>query len=88
MQGQSDERERNRDLWLVERAIVLQVLRDDHEERWLRAELAQELSDFELSVLDEGLAQLEREGILHQEGTSVWAARAARHLDELELISI
>ena len=73
---------------MVERAIVLQILRDDHEERWPRAELAREISDFEPAVLDEALARLERDGVLHREGSSVWAARAARRLDELELISI
>jgi DNA-binding HxlR family transcriptional regulator len=88
MQGQPDERERSRDLWMGERAIVLQVLRDDHEERWSRAELGSEIADFEAAVLDEALVRLERDGVLHREGGSVWAARAARRLDELELISI
>jgi DNA-binding HxlR family transcriptional regulator len=88
MQGRPDERERSRDLSMVERTIVLQILRDDHEERWLRAELAAEISDFEPAVLDEALASLERDGVLHREGASVWATRAARRLDELELISI
>ncbi len=88
MRGQSEERERGRDLWMVERAIVLQILRDDHEARWAPAELAGEISDFEPAALDEALVRLEREGVLHREGGSVWAARAARRLDELELISI
>jgi DNA-binding HxlR family transcriptional regulator len=88
MQGPTDERQRSCDLWMVERAIVLQILRDDHEERWARAELAQEIPDFEPEVLDEALAHLHRDGVLHREGGTVWASRAARRLDELELISI
>jgi DNA-binding HxlR family transcriptional regulator len=88
MQGQPDERERGREIRTVERAIVLQILRDDHDERWSRAELADEISDFEPAMLDRALASLERDGVLHREATSVWAARAARRLDELELISI
>lgn len=88
MQGEPDGREPDRDVWMVERAIVLQILRDDHDERWSRAELAQEISDFEPAVLDEALGRLERDGVLHREDDSVWAARAARRLDELELISI
>lgn len=88
MRGQPDERERSRDLWMVERAIVLQILRDDHEERWAPVELAGVITDFEPAALDEALVRLEREGVLHREGGSVWAARAARRLDELELISI
>jgi DNA-binding HxlR family transcriptional regulator len=88
MPGQADERQRGRDLWMVQRAIVLQILRDDHQERWASAELAREISDFEPAVLDEALAHLERDGVLRREQSTVWASRAARRLDELELISI
>ncbi len=88
MRGQADQRRCGGDLWMVERAIVLQVLRDDHEERWGRAELAREIPDFEPAVLDEALAELERDGVLRREERAVCASRAARRLDELELISI
>ncbi len=88
MHGESDGRETSRDAWMVERAVVLQILRDDHEERWPRIELAQEISDFEPAVLEEALGRLGRDGVLQREGDSVWAAYAARRLDELELISI
>lgn len=88
MQGESDGREPDGDVWMVERAVVLQILRDDHEARWPRAELAAEVSDFEPAVLEEALVHLERDGVLRREGDSVWAARAARRLDELELIGI
>ncbi len=88
MRGQADQRQRSRDLWVVERAIVLQVLRDDHEERWGRAELAQEIPDFEPAVLDEAIAELEQDGVLRREERAVCASRAARRLEELELISI
>ncbi len=87
MPGPTEERRRS-DLWMVERAIVLQILRDDHEQCWARTELAREIPDFEPAVLDEALAHLERDGILHREKSSVWASHAARRLDELELISI
>jgi DNA-binding HxlR family transcriptional regulator len=88
MQGPTDERQRSNDLWMVERAVVLQILRDDHEERWARAELAREIPDFAPAVLDEALTHLDRDGVLHREESSVWASRAARRLDALELISI
>jgi hypothetical protein len=87
MEGQP-ERVRNRDAWMVERAIVLQILRDDHEERWPREELAREIPDFEPEVLDKALARLEREGILRLADGCAWATRAPRRLDELELISV
>ncbi len=87
MQGPTGERQqRSWDLSMVERATVLQILRDDHAERWARAELAQEFPDFEPGVLEEALVRLSREGVLHREGSTVWASRAARRLDKLELI--
>ncbi len=88
MQGQAQERQRGGDLWMVERAIVLHTLRDDHQERWARTELAREISDLQPAVLDEALAHLERDGVLHREESTVWATRAARRLDELQLIGI
>ncbi len=88
MQGEPERREPNGVVWRVERAIVLQILSDDHQERWPRAELAEEISDFEPAVLEKALGCLERDGVLHRRDDSVWAARAARRLDELELISI
>ncbi|MGA2163396.1 MAG: hypothetical protein ABSH36_02885 [Solirubrobacteraceae bacterium] len=88
MQGQADERQCGEDLWMAERAIVLQVLRGDHEERWGRAELAREIPDFEPALLDEALAELEQEGVLRREERAVCASRAARRLDALELISV
>ncbi len=88
MQGEPDRQEPESVMWVVERAVVLQILRDDHEERWPRAELAEEISDFDPAVLDEALERLERDGVLHRQGDIVWAARAAQRLDELELISI
>jgi DNA-binding HxlR family transcriptional regulator len=87
MQGQP-ERKRSRDIRMVERAIVLQVLRDDHEERWSREELVGEISDFQPAVLDEALVRLAGDGVVHREDEQVWASRASRRLDELELISI
>lgn len=87
MPGPTDQRRRS-DPWMVERAIVLQILRDDHAERWARAELVREISDFEPAALDEALARLEHNGVLHREESLVWASLAARRLDELELISI
>jgi DNA-binding HxlR family transcriptional regulator len=88
MQGPTDEQRRGGDPWMVERAIVLQLLSDDHEQRWTHAELTREIPDFEPAMLDEALARLEREGVLHREASSMWASRAARRLDELELISV
>jgi hypothetical protein len=88
MANQTGRVRRDRDRWMVEGAIVLQILRDDHEQGWTRAELADEISDFEPAIVDEALARLESEGVLGREGNFVRASRATRRLDELELIAI
>jgi hypothetical protein len=73
---------------VAERAIVLQVLRDDHPERWSRAELERELYDVEPLIIGGALERLREEGVVHLSGELVWASRCARHLDALGMISI
>jgi hypothetical protein len=63
----------------VDRAIVLQVLRDDHPERWPRAGLEVEVS--ELDAVSDALARLEAEGVVVLYGESVSTSRCARRLD-------
>lgn len=82
------ERAPDRGEWTIERAIVLQVLRDDHDERWPRVELGRELGDFEPAILERALERLEREGVVHLDGSDVRASRAARHLDALDLVGL
>jgi hypothetical protein len=72
----------------IERAIVMQVLRDDHAERWSTADLAVEIFDFAPATRELALERLERAGVVCRAGESVWASRATCHLDELELIGI
>jgi hypothetical protein len=73
---------------LVEKAIVLQLLRDDHDERWSRAELEVEMFPIGPMAISDALARLEAEGVLHLFGEAVSASRATKRLDDLELISI
>ena len=72
----------------VERAVVLQVLRDDHEPRWLRAELEGRLAGIDQVVLDGAVAGLAAGGVVCVEGGVVWASDAVRCLDELGLIGV
>jgi hypothetical protein len=72
----------------VERAIVLQLLRDDHEGQWSRAELEGEIGDVESSALSAAVELLAREGISEVRGEHVLASRCVRRLDELGLVSI
>jgi hypothetical protein len=73
---------------IAERAIVLQVLRDDHDERWSRAQLEQEIYDIEPLGISDALERLSEEGVVHLSGEYVWASRCARHLDALGMVSI
>jgi hypothetical protein len=66
----------------------VQVLRDDHEHRWSRAELEIKISKVEPLDISDALARLDRDGIVCISGESVWASRAVRRLDELGLIAI
>ena len=73
----------------VERAIVLQLLRDDHDERWSRTELQAELDGIAPSALAEALERLERHGVaLTPSADAIVASPCARRLDDLELIGL
>ena len=80
----------------LERAIVLQLLRDDHERMWSHAQLAIELeselesdrAEIGRQAIDEALRRLEREGVLGTTEHQAWASNAARRLDELGLIAV
>lgn len=76
------------DTWRVERAVVLQLLRDDRPERWKVVDLANEVGDFDSVLVDRALERLEQDQVLARAGAQIWASRAARRLDELKLIAI
>jgi hypothetical protein len=73
---------------MAQRAIILQVLRDDHDVRWSPVELECAASDLDPQTIRDGLTLLEAEGVILTEGGHVLASRCARHLDALELVSI
>jgi len=72
----------------IERAIILQLLRDDHDERWSGAELEAEVDDVPPSVLSSAIAHLERQGVVVAHGEHVVASPCARCLDELGLVGV
>lgn len=72
----------------IERGVVLQVLRDDHGERWSRTELDAEMRDVEPQAVTVALDALRQEGVLHISGQLVWASRCARHLSDLGMVSV
>ena len=74
--------------WMVERGVVLQLLRDDHDERWTRDELKKEISDFPPDEVNDAIDDLAAMCVVEADGDRVSASLAARRLDKLELISI
>jgi len=73
---------------VLQRAIVLQLLRQDRDERWSRAELETELQETPPIEVNDALAHLREEGVLHLSGELVRASRASRHIDNLGMIAI
>ena len=76
-------------LWMIQRAIMLQLLRDDHDPLWTQAELEAEVSDFGPRLLKVALELLEGDCCIVLDGEEgVRASTCAHRLDELELVSI
>jgi hypothetical protein len=75
---------------MAQRAIILQVLRDDHPERWTRAELERQLPDFPPEEVEAAVEDLAAEGVLwiNDDDGTVSASLCARTLDALGLVSI
>jgi hypothetical protein len=71
----------------VERAIVFQLLRDDHDERWSRDELAAELGD-DTSAITAALDRLREHEVLVEHDDGNGASPSARRLDALGVIGI
>jgi hypothetical protein len=78
----------NYDPKMAQHVIVLQVLRDDHPERWTRRELERESPDLDPRAICDGLARLAAEGVVILDGETVMASPCARHMDALELIGV
>jgi len=72
----------------TQRAVVLQLLRDDHDESWPRSELDAELGDIEEQAIACSLESLREAGVVEFEGDVLSASPAAWRLDELALIGI
>lgn len=73
---------------VAERAIVMQVLRDDHDEHWTRAELESAASDYSPPAIQGALRRLAAEDVVILEGDRVRASGCAQYLDTLDLLAI
>lgn len=76
------------DTYLEQRAIIHQLLRDDHTERWTPKQLQRALSDITPETIKEALADLEEAGVAWRLDDYVGASRCARYLFSLDLIGI
>jgi hypothetical protein len=72
----------------AERAVVLQVLRDDHPEWWTLEELTREIEDMLAEIVGEAVRRLAGVGVVVLGEGECKASLAARRIDELGLISI
>ena len=72
----------------IERAIVSQTLRDDHDERWSRAELEAELDHADPLMIGDALTRLADHGVIELSEKTARASPATAHLDELEMIAV
>jgi hypothetical protein len=93
-QGQEEEQdelemtEEELHAFIAGRAIVLQVLRDDHDELWTRAELLKEMDDIDPAIVSAQLSRLAGEGAVSIDGERVKASPCARCMDALGLVAI
>ncbi len=73
---------------MAQRAIVMQLLRDDHDLLWSRRQLRRELPDIAGRVFRVALEALEDDGCIALGGGGVRASICAQHLDALGLVAI
>jgi hypothetical protein len=76
------------DTHLEQRAVVLQLLRDDHTEHWTPKQLQRALSDIAPEAIEEAVAELEAAGVAWRLDELIGASRCAQYLDSLDLIGI
>jgi hypothetical protein len=70
----------------AQRAIILQLLRDDHAPVWRRAELERELGN--AAAFTDALAGLACTEVVRLDREGIYATCCARHLDKLGLIGV
>jgi hypothetical protein len=71
----------------VERAILFELLRDDHDEHWSRDELVTGLGD-DPSVITAALERLREHEVLVEHDDVIRASLSVRRLDALGVIGI
>lgn len=80
--------EKIKDQGVIQRSVLLELLRSDHSRRWKRTELRGRLYDATRSAFEKALTILEAEDLITLTETKVWAASSVRHVDELGMIGV
>jgi hypothetical protein len=70
----------------VERAVMGQLLREDHALQWRIGELIEELPDHDPAAVHRALRGLIDVGAVYRSGPDVWTTSVVRYLEELGLI--
>jgi hypothetical protein len=73
---------------MAQRAIVFQVLRTDHRERWTQKQVARILVDLTPAAISDAIACLEASDVIYCLDDFIGASRCARSLDTLGLIAV
>lgn len=76
------------DLAVVERAVVLHLLRDDHAARWTRPQLVRAMKGIEPATVEEAVRRLVANRVVLADETGFRASRCVRRLDVLGLIAV
>jgi hypothetical protein len=76
------------DLTMAQRAVVLQVLRTDHSERWSIKQLERALGNTTADAINDAVIRLEANGVICCLDEFVGASRCAWHLDAIGLIAV
>lgn len=72
----------------LERTVIRELLRDDHEKLWFRGELERALSSTPRHELDGALERLREPGAICVSGELVCASRCVLHLDALRALRL
>jgi hypothetical protein len=76
------------DQGIIQRGILLELLRSDHSGRWKRVELRGRLYDATRPAFEQALTILEAEDLITLTEKEIWASCCVRHVDELGMIGV
>lgn len=79
-------RRRTDDPLMAQRAIIRQVLRHDHRDRWSLRQLRKALGEITPAAIDDAIIRLDANGVILCLDDFLGASRCTRHLDAIDLI--